>query len=92
MEDQSALQSSFNICHPVQSCTPEPGEEPMQVENMRFAPAEQHCQLTHRLCLYCGASGNVIDSCPVRPPHPLVSYITCSKAISSLLTASFVSV
>lgn len=58
----------------------------MQADNMRITPAEQHCQLTQRLCLYCGANAHVIASCPVQTPRPLVSYITCLKTILSQLT------
>ncbi|XP_067248875.1 uncharacterized protein [Chanodichthys erythropterus] len=50
---------------------PEPGPEPMQLENNRLTFAEQQRQLTRGLCLCCGAAGNVFTTCPIRPPCPM---------------------
>ncbi len=58
-----------------QQLPPEPGYEPMQTDNTRLSYDERQRRLTQGLCLYCGNDGNVISSCPVRPPRLLVSTI-----------------
>ncbi len=55
---------------------PEPVPEPMLVDNTRLSRTERHRRLSQGLCLYCGASGHTIATCPVRPPRLMVSAIT----------------
>ncbi len=54
---------------------PEPGQEPMQVDSTRLSHSERQRRLTLGLCLYCGAEGHGIATCPIRPPRPMVSVI-----------------
>ncbi len=49
--------------------------QPMQTDTHRLTASERQRRLTQHLCLYCGASGNMILSCPLRPPRPMVSAI-----------------
>ncbi len=49
------------------SCPPVP--EPMQVDTNRLTCTEYARCLAMCLCLYCGASGNLIKKCPSRPPR-----------------------
>ncbi len=55
--------------------TPEPGNKPMQIDTNWLSFAERQRQLTQGFCLYFGAGGHVISSCPIRPPRPMVSVI-----------------
>ncbi len=48
----------------------------MLVDNTRLSLTERHRRLSQGLCLYCGASGHTIATCPVRPPRLMVSAIT----------------
>ncbi|XP_044051575.1 uncharacterized protein LOC122875938 [Siniperca chuatsi] len=54
---------------------PEPDQEPMQLDS-RLSPAERQRRLTRGSCLYCGAAGHNISSCPVRPLRTMVSAIS----------------
>ncbi|ROI42812.1 Retrotransposon-derived protein PEG10, partial [Anabarilius grahami] len=94
-QDQFLPISSLCRSEPVSS--PEPANEPMEVENSRLTSSEQQHRLTLHLCLYCGAPGHVISACPIRPPRPMVSAIIPSikkmKPLSTVvnLTAADVS-
>lgn len=48
--------------------------------------AEQQRQLAQGLSLYCGVKGHVIMTCPIRPPHPVVSFVHSVSSHSSPLT------
>uniref|UniRef100_A0A096LWZ1 CCHC-type domain-containing protein n=1 Tax=Poecilia formosa TaxID=48698 RepID=A0A096LWZ1_POEFO len=49
--------------------SPEP--EPMQLGRTRLSPEERQNRMRSRRCLYCGASGHFIASCPVRLNPPV---------------------
>ncbi|ROI96427.1 Retrotransposon-derived protein PEG10 [Anabarilius grahami] len=70
-QDQFLPISSLCRSEPVSS--PEPANEPMDVENSRLTSSERQRRLTLHLCLYCGAPGHMISACPIRPPRPMVS-------------------
>ncbi|ROL47749.1 Retrotransposon-derived protein PEG10 [Anabarilius grahami] len=63
------------LCRSEPVSSPEPSNEPMEVENSRLTPTERQRRLTLNLCLYCGDPGHVISACPTRPPRPMVSAI-----------------
>lgn len=68
-------QSSYYHCQPESISAPEPGFEPMQIDNTRLAPAEQQRRLTQGLRLYCSAGGHVIFACSAHPLLPVVSFV-----------------
>ncbi len=41
-------------------------DEPMQVGRARLSREERDCQRMRGLCLYCGAAGHFLASCPVK--------------------------
>ena len=47
--------------------------EPMSVDSLRLTPEERSRRITQGLCLYCGARGHVVVTCPLRPPQARVS-------------------
>ncbi|ROI96424.1 Retrotransposon-derived protein PEG10 [Anabarilius grahami] len=65
-----SLHNTF-LCRPESVSTPEPAQEPMQVESSLLTPTERQRRLTQNLCLYCGLPGHVLSSCPPRPPRPM---------------------
>ncbi|ROI16559.1 Retrotransposon-derived protein PEG10 [Anabarilius grahami] len=95
-QDQFLPISSLCRSEPVSS--PEPANDPMEVENSRLTPSERQRRLTLHLCLYCGAPGHIISACPIRPPRPMVSAIIPSlkkmKPLTTIvnLTAADVSI
>ncbi|ROL54940.1 Retrotransposon-derived protein PEG10 [Anabarilius grahami] len=95
-QDQFLPISSLCRSEPVSS--PEPANDPMDVEYSRLTPSERQRRLTLHLCLYCGAPGHIISACPIRPPRPMVSAIIPSlkkmKPLSTVvnLTAADVSI
>ncbi len=69
MKDQQSLTHSNPLLRrPENISPPEPVPEPMLVDNTRLSLSERHHRLSQGLCLYCGASGHMITTCPVRPP------------------------
>lgn len=89
LEETSALQSSATHHRmPERPIFPEPESEPMQIDNTRLSPAERQHRLTQNLCLYCGAGGHAISSCPIRPPRPLVSAVSSPSIKLSPLTTT----
>ncbi|ROJ62558.1 Retrotransposon-derived protein PEG10 [Anabarilius grahami] len=80
-----SLHNTF-LCWPESVSTPEPAQEPMQVESSRL----RQRRLTQNLCLYCGLPGHVLSSCPTRPPRPMVSAIISTlqtqKPLSTTIT------
>ncbi|ROL52385.1 Retrotransposon-derived protein PEG10 [Anabarilius grahami] len=86
-EHQGQPPYSPSLRQPESISPPEPGHEPMQLENNRLTLAEQQRQLSWGLCLYCGATGHVFSTCPIRPPRPMVSAILPSiKRMKPLTT------
>ncbi|KAI2660981.1 Transposon Tf2-8 polyprotein [Labeo rohita] len=67
----------------VAASTPVP--EPMQVDSTRLSRTERNRRISQGLCIYCGQSGHILRTCPIRPPRPLVSTIT-SEIEPTLLT------
>ncbi|KAL0198153.1 hypothetical protein M9458_006693, partial [Cirrhinus mrigala] len=67
----------------VAASTPVP--EPMQVDSTRLSRTERNRHISQGLCIYCGQSGHILRTCPVRPPRPMVSTIT-SEIKTTLLT------
>ncbi len=77
IKDQQSLTHSNPLLHrPENISPPEPVSEPMLVDNTRLSLTERHRRLSQGLCLYYGASGHTIATCPVRPPRLMVSAIT----------------
>lgn len=50
-----------------------PAPEPMQTNRYHLSTNERQCCIGQRLCLYCGDNGNLLQTCPVHPPHTVVS-------------------
>ncbi len=86
MESQNSPSSSL-LRHPATLSPPEPGHEPMQIDQTRLSSSEWQRRLTQGLCLYCGAGGHVISTCSIRPPRPMVSVIKPVVANMQPLTA-----
>ncbi|ROL50090.1 Retrotransposon-derived protein PEG10 [Anabarilius grahami] len=97
-EHQDQFLSIASLCRSEPVSSPEPANEPMDVENSRLTSSERQRRLTLHLCLYCGAPGHIISACPIRPPRPMVSAIIPSlkkmKPLSTVvnLTAADVSI
>ncbi|ROI96441.1 Retrotransposon-derived protein PEG10 [Anabarilius grahami] len=86
-EHQDQLLSISPLCRSEPVSSPEPANEPMDVENSRLTPSERQRRLTLNLCLYCGTPGHAIAACPIRPPRPMVSAIIPSiKKMKPLTT------
>ncbi len=76
MGDQQVLPNPIPFLRrPENISPPEPVLEPMQVDNTRLSLTERHRHLSQGLCLYCGASGHAIATCPIRPSQLMVSAI-----------------
>lgn len=75
LEDLQVQRSSYPHCQPDYTSSPEPGPEPMQLDTTQLTFAEWQNRLTQGLCIYCGAGGHAIATCPVRPPRPTVSVV-----------------
>ncbi len=58
-----------------------PAPEPMQVSFNPLTHAERERRIHSRLCLYCGESGHILQTCP---PRPAVSTIQLNPQISTL--------
>ena len=41
--------------------------EPMELSRLRLSATDRKSCFQEHLCLYCGASGHVIQACPLRP-------------------------
>ncbi|KAL0176566.1 hypothetical protein M9458_028896, partial [Cirrhinus mrigala] len=67
----------------VAASTPVP--EPMQVDSTRLSRAERDRRISQGLCIYCGQSGHILRTCPVRPLRPMVSMIA-SEIEPTMLT------
>lgn len=61
-----------------------PAPEPMQVDSFHLSNVERQWRIANRLCLYCGAVGHLLPSCPVHPPHPAASTIQLPLSIPPL--------
>ncbi|KAI2655851.1 Transposon Tf2-8 polyprotein [Labeo rohita] len=61
-----------------------PVPEPMQVDSTRLSWTEQNRRITLGLCFYCGQQGHLIRTCPIRPPHPVLSTIQSEVETASL--------
>ncbi|XP_048022275.1 uncharacterized protein LOC125252755 [Megalobrama amblycephala] len=77
-EHQDQSLPNMLLCRSEPISSPEPANEPMDIENSHLTPSERHRRLTLNLCLYCGAPGHAIAACPTRPPRPMVSAIILS--------------
>ncbi|KAL0183498.1 hypothetical protein M9458_019194 [Cirrhinus mrigala] len=66
----------------VVACTPVP--EPMQVGSSRLTRSERNRRIMNGLCLYCGQSGHLLRTCPIRPPRPVVSTLSTEVETASL--------
>ncbi len=84
MKDQQSLTHSNPLLRRPENISP---PEPMLVDNTRLSLKERHRRLSQGLCLYCGASGHTIATCPVRPPRLMVSAITPQVTNMCPLTA-----
>ncbi len=75
MEGQGQQFFTLVFRRPEDISPPEPGYEHMQLETTRLSQTKRQRHLTHGLCIYWGASGHVISTCPIHPSRPLVSVI-----------------
>ncbi|XP_048028346.1 receptor-type tyrosine-protein phosphatase H-like [Megalobrama amblycephala] len=91
-EHQDQFLPTMLLCRSEPVSSPEPANEPMDVENSCLTPSERHRQLTLNLCLYCGASGHAIAACPTRPPRPMekVKFPSLSSSVPSNVESVFV--
>lgn len=69
---------------------PPPEPEPMQVDRYNLSAQECSRRRAHNLCLYCGGSGHLIATCPVRPSRPAVSTIHAPASVSHLVSTDVV--
>lgn len=61
-----------------------PVPEPMEVDSTHLSSNERQRRILSNLCLYCGAAGHLLISCPVRPPRPAVSSVRLPSPVSSM--------
>ncbi len=81
------IQAAIQVSNRVQQCNEEllvtlsrqpeqeSAPEPMQLGNTWLPLTKRQRRLTQGLCLYCGAAGHAILSCPIRPQRPVASFI-----------------
>lgn len=82
---ESFVQKAILICQCLTACTedqplspppssahPAPAPEPMQVDSYHLTQAERDRRINLELCLYCGASGHLLNNCPIHPLCPVV--------------------
>ncbi len=81
------IQAAIQVSNRVQQCNEEllvtlsrqpeqeSSPEPMRLGNTRLPFTKRQRRLTQGLCLYCGAAGHAILSCPIRPQRPVASFI-----------------
>lgn len=75
LDEQPSQYFPHHLRQPEFPSAPEPDTEPMQLGNTRLPFCRQR-RLAQSLCLYCGASGHIRYTCPIRPPRPTVSFIS----------------
>ncbi len=80
----TACQPGETAASPVSPVACPPVPEPMVVDSYRLSRTERARRLASGLCLYCGASGHIIGTCPSRPPRPVVSTLQVEPEISTL--------
>ncbi|KAL0154168.1 hypothetical protein M9458_050526, partial [Cirrhinus mrigala] len=95
---ESFLQRTTRVSQQLATCQPPitapqsasvaasfPVPEPMQIDTTRLSRTERNRRILMGLCLYCGQSGHLICTCPVRPPCPVVSTISTEVETTDLL-------
>ncbi len=94
VEDHPGQNNFYPLLHRPENVSPsEPIPEPMQVETTKLSLSERQRWLSQGLCLYCGASGHVISTCPIHPPRCLVSaHIPSPTNIKPLTTNALIMV
>ncbi|KAL2086105.1 hypothetical protein ACEWY4_017164 [Coilia grayii] len=60
-------------------------ETPMQIDTVRLSATERRRRMEQGLCLYCGATGHLLLTCPVRPPRVQVSSVCLQPSVLSPL-------
>uniref|UniRef100_A0A8C1XXR9 ribonuclease H n=1 Tax=Cyprinus carpio TaxID=7962 RepID=A0A8C1XXR9_CYPCA len=75
LEEHQGQPQHISLCRPEPVSPPEPAHEPMQMDSTCLTGAERQRRLTQNLCLYCGSPGHILSTCPIHPPHSLVSAI-----------------
>ncbi|KAI2646638.1 Transposon Tf2-8 polyprotein [Labeo rohita] len=89
---ESFLQRTTRVSQRLAACqppvtTPQPASvaasSPVP-EPTRLSRTERNHRITFGLCLYCGQQGHHIRTCPIRPPHPVVSTIQSEVETASL--------
>ncbi len=68
--------TSYLHSQPASFDSPEPGHNPMKIDTWPLFLAERQCWHTLYLCLYYGVGKHVVSISPIKPPQPLVSFIT----------------
>ncbi len=60
-----------------------PNHEAKQTDQYHLSATERQCGIRLKLCLYCGEEGHLLQTCPVRPPRPVVSTIQINTVINN---------
>ncbi len=80
----TACEEDVPLAPPLSVTSPAPAPEPMQMSCNPLTHMERERRINSGLCLYCGANGHMLQTCPVRPPRPPVSTIQLNPQISTL--------
>ncbi len=80
----TACEEDVPLAPPLSVTSPAPAPEPMQMSFNPLTHVERERRINSGLCLYCGANGHMLQTCPVRPPRPPVSTIQLNPRISTL--------
>ncbi len=80
----TACEEDVPLAPPLSVTSPAPAPEPMQMSFNPLTHVERERRINSGLCLYCGANGHMLQTCPVRPPRPPVSTIQLNPQISTL--------
>lgn len=83
----TACEEDMPLAPPLSVTSPAPEPEPMQISCNSLTCMEREI-INSGLCLYCGASGHLLQTCPVQPPRPAVSTIQLNLQISTLTRMS----
>lgn len=82
--------TSYLHSQPASFDSPEPGHNPMQIDTWPLSLAKRQCRHTLYLCLYYGVGKHVVSTSPIKPPQPLVSFITYrnlhAKPLATIVT------
>ncbi len=80
----TACEEDMPLTPPLSVTSPALAPEPMQISFNPLTHVERERRINSGLYLYCGANGQLLQTCPARPPHPAVSTIQLNPQISTL--------